>query len=109
MTKRTFQISRTGEMDIRLGKVRYIGIENIADLKTYNMNRMGNRVMHIMEFNNGGSCEVTYLAAGPNAGKLEVFRTTKARHRSRASLGGLTAVTGSMPSSTATASCGSTG
>jgi hypothetical protein len=79
MTKRTFQISRTGEMDIRLGKVRYIGIENIADLKTYNMSRMGNRVMHIMEFNNGGSCEVTYLAAGSNAGKLEVFRTTRAR------------------------------
>jgi hypothetical protein len=79
MTKRTFRISRTGEMDIHLGKVRYIGIENIADLKTYNMSRMGNRVMHIMEFNDGGSCEVTYLVAGPNAGKLEVFRTNKAR------------------------------
>lgn len=56
-------------ISVDLGKIKSIGIENILDLKAYNMSREGDRIMHVLEFSDGGTCEVTYLVTG----KLEVF------------------------------------
>ncbi len=67
----------SGDVTLSLEKIEHIGIKNIADLKTYNMSRVGNRVMHIMEFNDGGALEVTLLFVGPRAAKIEVFRGNK--------------------------------
>lgn len=52
-----------------VGEITTIGIDNITDLKAYRMGQVDDRVTHFMEFNNGGTCEVTYLMNG----KLEVF------------------------------------
>jgi hypothetical protein len=57
-----------------MDRLEHIGLKNIADLKSYNMSRVGNRLMHLMEFANGGTLEVTFLIVGPNTAKVEVFK-----------------------------------
>ena len=67
----------SGELFLNMDRIGHIGIKNIADLKTYNMNRVGNRLMHVMEFANGGTLEVTLLIVAPGAAKIEVFKGCK--------------------------------
>ncbi len=69
----TGQFGPKGEIKVNLAAIKSVGIKNITDLKTYHKSQYGNRVMHIMEFNDGGTCELTYLTDGT----LEVFRGDK--------------------------------
>jgi hypothetical protein len=57
------------------GQIKSIGIRSILDLKSYHKSQVDDRVMHIIEFNDGGTCEVTYLTNG----KLDLFHGTKIR------------------------------
>jgi hypothetical protein len=62
-------IAPDGSVALDVGTIKRIGIKNIGDLKTYVKSRVGDRVMHIFEFEDGGTCEVTYLTSGT----LELF------------------------------------
>jgi hypothetical protein len=64
----------SGDVALRMGRFERIDLKNIADLKSYNMGRIGNRLMHLMEFANGGTLEVTLLIVGPNSVQVESFR-----------------------------------
>ena len=56
------------------GTVDNIGLRNIADLRAHHISRVGNRIMHIMEFHDGGTCEVTFVLVGDNRAKVELFQ-----------------------------------
>src|SRR5262249_42515845 len=64
----------SGDVYLKMDRLENIGLKNIGDLASYNMNRVGNRVMHHIEFANGGTLEVTLLIVGPNAAQVEVFK-----------------------------------
>jgi hypothetical protein len=67
-------VTPEGDVTLNLERLEHVGIKNIGDLKNYTMSRIGNRVMHLMEFADGGTLEVTLLFVAPNAARLEVFR-----------------------------------
>ena len=79
MAGRRFELrtDSSGDLFLSLDSIGHIGIKNIADLKTYNMSRMGNRLMHVMEFANGGTLEVTLLLVAPGTAKVEIFKGHK--------------------------------
>ena len=54
--------------------IERIDLKNIGDLKSHTMNRVGNRPMHLMEFANGGTLELTLLIVGLNSTQIESFR-----------------------------------
>lgn len=56
-------------MSFDIKRIASVGIENIMDLQSYGLSRRDGRVMHLIEFIGGGTCEMTYSEAG----KLEVF------------------------------------
>ena len=64
------ELSADGSISMGVGTITRIGVENIVDLKSYGLSHSGGRTMHIIEFRDGGSCEVTYTADG----HLEIFR-----------------------------------
>lgn len=66
------QLSSDG-VHVDFGTIKSIGIKNIFDLKSYHKSQVGDRIMHIIEFNDGGTCEVTYLINGT----LELFEGTQ--------------------------------
>ena len=72
----TISFSPDGTLGVSLEAIESVGIANILDLKAYNMNRTGNRIMHIFEYDDGGSCELTILLTGHNIAKLEVFQAS---------------------------------
>jgi len=66
-----------GDIYLKMDSIRGIGLQNIADLASHNLSRVGNRLMHIVEFANGGNLEVTLLIIAPGIAKVEVFRGHK--------------------------------
>ena len=54
--------------------IERIGLKNIDDLKSHTMSRVGNRLMHLMEFSNGGTLELTLLIVGLSSTQIEIFR-----------------------------------
>jgi hypothetical protein len=60
-----------------MDRLERIGLKNIADLKSYNMSRVGNRLMHLIEFANGGTLEVTLLILDSNSARVEIFKGQK--------------------------------
>ena len=64
----------SGDVALRIDRLEHIGLKNIADLKSYNMSRVGNRIMHLMEFANDGTLELTLLLVGSNSARIEVFK-----------------------------------
>ena len=79
MTGKRFELrtDSSGDLFLSMDKIGHIGIKNIADLKAYNMSRVGNRLMHVMEFANGGTLEVTLLVVAPGTARVEVFKGHK--------------------------------
>jgi hypothetical protein len=67
----------SGDLLLSTDRIGHIGIRNIADLKAYNMSRVGNRLMHVIEFSNGGTLEVTLLVVAPGTAKVEIFKGHK--------------------------------
>src|SRR5262249_2177339 len=64
----------SGETYLGMDRFENIGLKNIGDLKAYSMSRVGNRLMHVMQFANGGMLEVTLHIVGPNTARIEVFK-----------------------------------
>jgi hypothetical protein len=44
--------------------IKAIAVENIVDLRAYNMSTVDERTMHVMEFLDGARCEVAYTRDG---------------------------------------------
>jgi hypothetical protein len=76
MAKRSVSFSRDGSFRLDFESVGSIGIDNIVELKSHSISRVGNRVMHLIEFNAGATCEVTFLITSPTSAKLELFQGT---------------------------------
>lgn len=76
MAKRSVSFSRDGSFRLNFETIGSIGIDNIIDLKSHSISRIGNRVMHLIEFNAGGTCEVTFLITSPTNARLELFQGT---------------------------------
>jgi len=49
---------------LNIKQIKNIGVQNIAHLNTYAKSQIGDRIMRVFEFEDGGTCEVTYLASG---------------------------------------------
>jgi hypothetical protein len=65
----TIHIGPDGSVTADLGQIKRVGILNIFNLKSYARSQVDDRIMHVIEFDDGGTCEITYLTDG----KLEVF------------------------------------
>jgi hypothetical protein len=66
-----------GDVVLEPGQLGKISLEHILDLKSYSISRMQGRVMHVMEFIDGGTCEITYVLAADGTALLEVFQGSR--------------------------------
>jgi hypothetical protein len=69
----TLTIFPDGDLAFEPLGVRKISIDHVADLKSYSISRVHERIMHVMEFQNGGMCEITYVLQQDGAALLEML------------------------------------
>jgi hypothetical protein len=59
---------------VSLEGVDHIGVSNILDIRTYSIRRVGDRIQHLLEFNDGGRLELKVAMTMPKAATLVVLR-----------------------------------
>ncbi len=65
--------NKDGTMDVEMGSIRSVAIDNVLDLESYAINEIAGSKSHVIKFSNGGSANFAYN----NAGQLIEFGCRK--------------------------------
>jgi hypothetical protein len=75
----TLHVFPNGDVVLEPSRIGKVSLEHIIDLKSYSISRVRDRIMHVMEFQDGGTCEITYLLKPDGTALLEVFQGNRVK------------------------------